>query len=86
MADVTKAPHASKPNPVPIAGHDEQAQILVEFLSWIQNTHGLSLCHPFKPQYDWYMPSMANNAKLAAEFVRERFDAEWRTLQRSRLI
>jgi hypothetical protein len=27
------------------------------------------LCHAFKPQFDWYMPALANKEALVHEFL-----------------
>jgi hypothetical protein len=50
-------------------GRQASEQTLFEFLEWIEQTKGLTLCQAFKPQYDWYMPAFANKEKLAHEFL-----------------
>jgi hypothetical protein len=53
------------------APHDreEQAAMLARFLNWLEMTQGMTLCQPFKPQFDWYMPALANKDVLAREFL-----------------
>ncbi len=51
------------------SGHEEHARVLSEFLAWLEKTQGLTLCLAFKPQYDWYMPALANKRRLASEFI-----------------
>lgn len=52
------------------SGSDEQlAQTLHDFLVWLEQSKALTLCHPFKPQYDWYMPAFSNKEKLVREFL-----------------
>jgi hypothetical protein len=49
--------------------NDRMAEAMHEFLTWLEQNKGLTLCHAFKPQYDWYMPAFANKQKLAHEFL-----------------
>jgi hypothetical protein len=52
------------------SGSDAQlAQTMHDFLVWLEQTKALTLCHPFKPQYDWYMPAFSNKEKLVREFL-----------------
>jgi len=47
------------------------AQSMFDFLVWLEENKGLTLCSAFKPQFDWYMPAMANKERLAHEFIAE---------------
>jgi hypothetical protein len=51
--------------PLEQAGTEE---MLFTFLNWLEQAQGLTLCHAFKPQFDWYTPAFANKEKLASEF------------------
>lgn len=49
---------------------DQQlAQTMHDFLVWLEQSKTLTLCHPFKPQFDWYMPALSNKEKLVREFL-----------------
>jgi|JFJP01.1.fsa_nt_gi hypothetical protein len=48
---------------------EQLEQTMHEFLLWLEHTKGLTLCHVFKPQYDWYMPSFSSKQKLAHEYL-----------------
>ncbi len=50
-------------------GDEKMVQAILEFLVWIENIKGLTLCQAFKPQYDWYMPAFDNKERLAREFL-----------------
>jgi hypothetical protein len=55
---------------ISLPSQDEQLeQAMHEFLLWLEHTKGLKLCNPFKPQYDWYMPSFISKQKLAREYL-----------------
>jgi hypothetical protein len=54
----------------------EKLRTLSEFLTWIENSKGLTLCQAFQPQYDWYMRAFANKENLAKEFLRTRRPAD----------
>lgn len=49
---------------------DELEQTLQDFLAWVEQSKGLSLCEAFKPQYDWYMPTIISKQSLVREFLR----------------
>jgi hypothetical protein len=53
----------------PPGPNDQNAQAMLEFLVWLEQAKGLTLCRAFKPQYDWYMPALSNKEKLAREFL-----------------
>lgn len=62
--------HQAAPAQMAMAGgHEEHTRVLSEFLAWLEKTQGLTLCLAFKPQYDWYMPALANKQRLANEFI-----------------
>lgn len=48
------------------------AQVMADFLVWLEKSKGLTLCQPFKPQFDWTMPAFANKARLVREFLDSR--------------
>lgn len=45
---------------------------MIDFLAWLEENKGLTLCTAFKPEFDWYMPALANKEKLAHEFIAEK--------------
>ncbi len=45
---------------------EEAVQVMLDFLAWLEKSKDLTLCHAFKPQFDWYMPTSANRERLAA--------------------
>lgn len=57
-------------------GREDLTPTLLEFLVWIEHSKGLTLCHAFKPQYDWYMPSFANKEQLARDFLSSKAPAK----------
>jgi len=52
-----------------IASGDGYHESMREFLIWLEEYKGLTLCHAFKPQFDWYMPALANKEALVHEFL-----------------
>ena len=53
----------------PSKGSEELAAMLTGFLNWLEMSRGMTLCQAFKPEFDWYMPTLINKAKLAHEFL-----------------
>lgn len=47
----------------------DPARSMIDFLVWLEENKGLTLCSAFKPQFDWYMPAMANKERLVHEFI-----------------
>jgi len=71
MGEVLQQASLQEPGPtftMP-AGRGDITQTLFDFLNWIEQTKGLTLCQEFKPQYDWYMPAFVNKHHLANEFL-----------------
>ena len=53
-------------------GRDKLAETMREFLLWIEKSKDLMLCQAFKPQYDGYMPALADKERLARKFLGKR--------------
>ncbi len=51
------------------SSNEGMAETLHDFLTWLEQNKGLTLCNAFRPQFDWYMPAFANKEKLAHEFL-----------------
>jgi len=71
MEDVLQQISIQKPTAsfaMPLA-REELTQAMLEFLVWVEQNKNLTLCQPFKPQYDWYMPTFANKERLVREFL-----------------
>jgi hypothetical protein len=49
----------------------DPARSMIDFLVWLEENKGLTLCSAFKPQFDWYMPALANKERLVHEFIAE---------------
>ena len=47
----------------------DPAKIITDFLKWAEREKGLFLCEPYKPQYDWFIPTLYQTKDLAAEFL-----------------
>jgi hypothetical protein len=48
---------------------DELQRALLDFLKWAEQSKGLALCQAFKPQYDWYMPTITSKENLVREYL-----------------
>lgn len=73
MRTMSRRVHAKKDVPVyPPIRRDELERTLRDFLSWMEQSKDLSLCQAFKPQYDWYMPTITSKESLVREYLHKR--------------
>lgn len=59
--------HTSPHMEVPDVPH-----LICDFMKWVEREKGLTLCEPYKPKYDWYIPIAYHTRALVAEFLDRR--------------
>ena len=53
-------------------GKVDIAPVLEDFLEWLESEKGLTLCEPYKPKYNWYVPVSFNPGVLLSLYLQDR--------------